>query len=117
MIFSPFQLGIHSNNVCHRSVLGILKNSLQDCTLSETDDVHTSVQSEVRYKLIIDPSEDDSLVRLLFSHGVLERENTRLYICSDFPGDSQMRVSTYFRKYPILFLEVVLYFVSWEAIL
>ena len=48
-------------------------------------------ENEVRYKLIIDPSEDDSLIRLLFSLGVLARENTRMYVCSDFPGDSQIQ--------------------------
>ena len=48
-------------------------------------------ENEVRYKLIIDPSEDDSLVRLLFSVGVLDRENTRMFVCSDFPGDGQLQ--------------------------
>ena len=48
-------------------------------------------EAEVRYKLIIDPSEDDSLVRLLFSFGVLQRKETRMFVCSDFPGDSQLQ--------------------------
>ena len=47
--------------------------------------------AKVRYKLIIDPSEDDSLVRLLFSFGVLQREDTRMFVCSDFSGDSQLQ--------------------------
>jgi hypothetical protein len=75
-------------------ILSILKNSLADHISTEGDDVHNSIQSEVRYKLIIDPSEDDSLVRLLFTYEVLKRNNTRLYICSDFPGDRQLRVHT-----------------------
>ena len=75
------------------SILGVLKNSLADHVSSEGDNIHNSIQSEVRYKLIIDPSEDDSLVRLLFTNGVLKRDNTCLYICSDFPGDTQLRVS------------------------
>ena len=51
----------------------------------------SGAENEVRYKLIIDPSEDGSLVRLLFSSGVLQRENTRVYVCSDFPGDAQVQ--------------------------
>ena len=48
-------------------------------------------QNEVRYKLIIDPSEDESITRLLFMFGILKRENTRTYMCSDFPGDGQLQ--------------------------
>ena len=80
--------GIH-----FRSILDILKDSQVDHATYEGDNTHKSIQSEVRFKLIIDPSEDDSLVRLLFTYGVLQRENTRLYICSDFPGDTRSRVS------------------------
>ena len=47
--------------------------------------------NEVRYKLIIDPSEDESLTRLLFMFGILKFENTRTFMCSDFPGDSQLQ--------------------------
>ena len=75
-----------------RSVLDILKDSLADRSITQGDDIHSSIQNEVRYKLIIDPSEDDSLVRLLLTHDVLQRKSTRLYICSDFPGDDQLRV-------------------------
>ena len=50
--------------------------------------------AEVRYKLIVDPSEDDSLVRLLFSFEVLQRKETRMFVCSDFPGDSQLQKVT-----------------------
>ena len=48
-------------------------------------------QNEVRYKLIIDPSEDESITRLLFVFGILKRENTRTYICSNFLGDGQLQ--------------------------
>ena len=51
-------------------------------------------EAEVRYKLIIDSSEDDSLMRLLFSFGVLKREETRMFVCSDFAGDSQLQKVT-----------------------
>lgn len=68
-----------------RSVVDILQNSLRDHPQV------MSVHNEVRYKLIIDPSEDDSLVRLLFEFDVLDRENTHLYLCSDFPGDGNLQ--------------------------
>ena len=79
-------------NVQVRSIFHIIKDSLKDCPSSDVNEVHASIQTEVRYKLIIDPSDDDSLVRLLFKYGILKRDQTRLYICSDFPGDSHMRV-------------------------
>ena len=88
-------MGIDEDSVQYRSNFDVLKESLEDCSSSYINKVHTSIQTEVRYKLIIDPSEDDSLVRLLFKYGVLEREKTRLYICSDFPGDSHTRVGIY----------------------
>ena len=87
------QIDVPVKKLHFNSILSILKNSLADHVSTEGDDIHNSIQSEVRYKLIIDPSEDDSLVRLLFTNGVLKRDNTWLYICSDFPGDRQLRVS------------------------
>ena len=68
-----------------RNILDVLYSSLSD------HPVDSGAENEVRYKLIIDPSEDGSLVRLLFSSGVLQRENTRVYVCSDFPGDAQVQ--------------------------
>ena len=75
-------------SVQKRSILTVLKDSLKD---SPSQDGQDMSENEVRYKLIIDPSEDDSLIRLLFSLGVLDRQNTRMYVCSDFPGDSQIQ--------------------------
>ena len=68
-----------------RNILDILRDSLSD----HPDDC--GLENEMRYKLIIDPSEDGSLVRLLFSSGVLQRSKTRVYLCSDFPGDVQVQ--------------------------
>ena len=78
---------IHPNpeSITTRNILDVLQSSLMD----HPDDA--GAENEVRYKLIIDPSEDGSLVRLLFSAGVLQRCNTRVYICSDFPGGSEMQ--------------------------
>ena len=72
-----------------RGILEVLKDSLED-----QQQGRDMAEAEVRYKLIIDPSEDDSLVRLLFSFGVLQREETRMFMCSDFPGDSQLQKVT-----------------------
>ena len=60
----------------------ILKNSLNEIS---------SMEDEVRYKIIIHSSEDDSLVRLLFQLNVLERQKARIYIRSDFPGDTELQ--------------------------
>jgi len=82
-----FLRAVHSSpqKVKARNVLDVLYSSLED------HQVNTGAENEVRYKLIIDPSEDSSLVRLLFSSGVLQREKTRVYVCSDFPGDAQLQ--------------------------
>ena len=82
------QMGSHYSTVQKRSILTVLKDSLRDRPSQDGQDMS---ENEVRYKLIIDPSEDDSLIRLLFSLGVLDRQNTRMYVCSDFPGDSQIQ--------------------------
>ena len=70
--------------VDQRHVLEVIQDSLKD---------HPQdwAENEVRYKLLIDPSEDDSLVRLLFSFDVLKRENTRIFMCSDFPEDGEIQ--------------------------
>ena len=80
-----------TNQVQCRGILEVLKDSLEDHPQQQGQDM---AESEVRYKLIIDLSEDDSLVRLLFSFGVLQREKTRMFMCSDFPGDNQLQKVT-----------------------
>ena len=71
-----------------RGILKVLRDSLDDHPQQQGQDM---TEAEVRYKLIIDPSEDDSLIRLLFSFEVLKRKQTRMFVCSDFPGDSQLQ--------------------------
>ena len=70
-----------------RHILDVLQESMKDCPSSSLD----LVENQTRYKLIIDPSEDESVVRLLFSFGILVRANTRVFVCSDFPGDGQLQ--------------------------
>ena len=71
-----------------RRILEVLKDSLKDRPQQQGKDM---AEAEVRYKLIIDPSEDDSLVRLLFSFKVLQREKTHIFMCSDFPGNTHLQ--------------------------
>jgi len=68
--------------VRRRDVVQVLKDSLNNTPTTE---------DEVRYKIVIHSSEDDSLVRVLFQHKLLERQNTRIYMCSDFPGDTELQ--------------------------
>ena len=77
----------HLSEVNRRGILDILQASLLDQP-QEKEDLG---ENEVRYKLIIDPSEDDSLVRLLFTFGILKRDNTRIFVCSNFPADSHLQ--------------------------
>ena len=75
-----------------------MKKSLSDSSMRETSSIHSSIQNEVRHMLIIDCSEDSSIIGLVFQHGILHSEHLRLYICGNFPGDmnsgsSDMRVS------------------------
>lgn len=73
--------------VKRRGILEILRASLED----RPQDKQDLSENEVRYKLLIDPSEDDSLVRLLFTFGILKRDNTRIFVCSNFPADGQLQ--------------------------
>ena len=84
-----FQVGSSLKDVTCRNPLDILKDSLAE----HPQDSYAI--NEVRYKLIIDPSEDDSTLRLLFQFGVLDRKNSRIYICSDFPGSSDLQKVSY----------------------
>ena len=74
------------DKVTHRTILDIIKNSLRDRPHVDNKDY------EVRYKMIIDSSEDNSLLRLLFAFGILKERDTKTHICSDFPGDTQQQM-------------------------
>ena len=73
-----------------RNTIEVLRESLSDLSLAQSGD-SDGVESEVRYKLIIDTSEDDSVTRLLFMHGVLDQSLTRTFTCSDFPDDGDIQ--------------------------
>ena len=89
-------IGVRFEDVWHhrRQVLEVLQESMRDRPQASQD----LTENEVRYKLLIDPSEDDSLARLLFSSGVmdqkilrLDKKNLRLFVCSEFPGDGEVQ--------------------------
>ena len=93
MYIGLFQIHSRSDQVVHRNILAILDSSMKD------HPQETGAENEMRYKLIIDSSEDNSVIRLLFSTGVLKREKTRMYMCSDFHGDSQLQKVMSFAMY------------------
>ena len=75
-------MDVSTSEVKTRDPVEVLKDNLGDAP---------TIQDEVRYKIIIHSSEDDSLVRLLFQFKIVDRQNTRIYMCSDFPGDSDLQ--------------------------
>jgi len=79
------QVDSHPAKVKQRNILEILTASIND---HPSD---SSCMREARYMLIIDPSEDNSAIHLLFTFGVLDWKNTRVYVCSSFPRDSDLQ--------------------------
>ena len=72
-----------------RSIIEVLQESLSECPSG------TSPENTVRYKLLIDPSRDNSLIRYLFKFGVVKKENTRMFMRSDgFNDEEAQKVST-----------------------
>ena len=74
----------------HHNTLEIIRSSAEEHRRHYGS--YNGVHIESRYKLIIDPSDDVSLVRLLFSYNILPIKETRVYICSDFPSDHHSEV-------------------------
>ena len=85
-------IGVEFREVRQRDILEVLNDSILDRPLTNRQGQYQDLaENEVRYKLIIDSSQDESLMCLLLAVGVLERENTRIYTCSNFRGDSQLQ--------------------------
>ena len=78
----PFQFDAANQVDKKRHILTILRDSLADRL------------NEVRYKLFIDPSEDESLIQLLFTFGILDRPKSQIFVCSEFPGDTYLQKVT-----------------------
>ena len=78
-----------------RNIIEILKESLDDRSIRPVSRKNRGREEEeelveVRYKMIIDPSEDDSLPRLLYHYNILNIRDTRMFVGSDFPGDGEL---------------------------
>ena len=95
-------MGVTFDDMTHKNVLKITTLSLKDLpssfsqvtmeTKTRPDQLAYS-EHRVRYKLIIDGSEDDSAVRYLFACGALDKQKTRMFACSEFVKESHMHVS------------------------
>jgi len=91
-----YELGRDRNSVCSASAaqsrLQALYLRTQLSTLTEalkSGNIDPSRMNEtiVRYKLVLDETDDDSATRLLFQCGLLHRESTLVYDLSNFPDD------------------------------
>lgn len=47
--------------------------------------------SHVRFKVIIDPSEDNSVVSFLFKYGILTKRLTKQFSSSELFGDKELQ--------------------------
>ncbi len=74
-------MGVEPSTIRRRKQLDIFNSSLND------HPVEFNIDQQVRYKLVIDSSEDDSLIGTLLAFGVFNREKTTVLICTKFPGD------------------------------
>ncbi len=68
-------------------------SALKDSLLDKPQDL--TYENEVRHKLLIDYSEDESLLYLLFKFGIIGRDITRIYCLSKLPGDKLHKVRQY----------------------
>ena len=70
-----------------RNIVDVLSDSLNDLSSEVISGEHSSIQGDVRYQLVIDSSADESLSRFLFIFKILDRINTKIFVCSSLPGD------------------------------
>lgn len=86
---------------------------LRDSLVDHAKDL--SAENEVRYKLIIESSGDESLVRLLFSFGVLDRDSTRIHVCTTFLGDADTEKVPYHTSCVLAYLSIVVIPLAWRS--
>ncbi len=73
-------------------MLNIIKDSLNDkMKLNKKSEGQQELYSS-RYMLIIDESEDESAMRLLFVYGILDH-SAKIHMCSEFMEESDLNVS------------------------
>ena len=76
-------MGSKFENMQRSSLIEILRSSFKHHMRD------LSSENQTRYKLLIDSSEDQSLIRLLFKFQILERKSTRIISCSKLPADGE----------------------------
>jgi hypothetical protein len=78
-----FPVEFHSLETCFRDPMTVLKDALNDSL--QLNQLNQS--NRPRFKLVVDCTEDDSILRLLSSGGVLEVTQRSLYKLSNLPDD------------------------------
>ena len=95
------------DQVRRQNIVDIIRASIQDTQTCKEQNTFTGdehVSNEVRYKLFIDASEDESLMRFLFAFNILKQETTK-YICTDHSADHSQKVrETHCLCYEILMI-------------
>ena len=88
-----FLLSIQTNSehLERREILEIIKESLKDHITIRKNEADRLEQCSSRYKLIIDESQDESAIRLLFAYGILD-ENAKIHMCSEFLEECDLHV-------------------------
>lgn len=76
-------MDVDPQTVRKRENLEVFKSSLVDLP----NDLN--VDCQVRYKLIIDSTEDDSLIGILLAFDILKRQSTSILVCTKFKGDPE----------------------------
>ena len=71
-----------------RGLIEVIENSLNDRNQDVVESQNLN-DTAVRFKLLIDQSDDDSMMRLLFLHRIIDQRRTRVMKFSDFPDDRE----------------------------
>ena len=88
-----FSLSIQANSehLERRETLDIIKESLKDQVTIKKNEAGRLEQCSSRYKLIIDESQDESAIRLLFAYGILD-QRAKIHMCSEFLEECDLHV-------------------------
>ena len=84
------QLGLQLNKIFPAGVVVSTLATLKDSLADKPKDL--CYENEVRYKLLINHSEDETIVQLLFKFCVFERKHTRIYSLSKDQSDKLQKV-------------------------
>ena len=70
------------------NILDIFEETINDSPKDLTEFETTPI----RYKLVIDKSDDISLIRIIFSLNSMKKRKVRIFFCSDFSEDSELEM-------------------------